>query len=498
MNRQKGFIICVDDQPEIVDVLLMQLENAVGHTCEIEIAESAEEALEVLVELDKKGGVIELVISDEIMPGLQGSKFLEIVRQQDPDIMTMLLTGQAGLDDVVYAVNHAGLAKCLKKPWEYEDLKRMVGELIEKARMNRRNKRLAQEVVAEKNKAEAIVHSMTDGILVTDSENRIILVNEACVKILGRAETELWDTRIVDVAELKELMRLLAEASQRSGDAVSQELVLNPSTGSRTTRYIVAVAQTLRDKQGQPFGVVTVLRDVTKEKEISAMKANFLSTISHELRTPLTSILSTFELLLQNSLGDLNKDQREFISLSKEQSEFLLEMIENLLDLSALESQQIGLVKEPIELQAIAVETSASAQKIAEAKGLGLYLDVEPNLPKIMGDKRKIERMLNMLLSNAMKFTKQGEIRVKIRRHPEAGVHISVSDTGIGIAPDYFEKIFDKFFQIDNSSTREFGGFGVGLAICKAIVQAHQGRIWVESELHKGTTFHVVLPLTTN
>jgi PAS domain S-box-containing protein len=498
MNRQKGFIICVDDQPEILDVVLMQLEHAVGHTCEIEIAQSAEEALEVLSKLEKREEVIELVIADEIMPGLQGSKFLEIVHQHDPDIMTMVLTGQAGLDDVVYAVNHAELAKCLKKPWEYEDLKHMVEELIAKARMNRRNKSLAQEVVTEKNKAEAIVHSITDGILVIDSEDRISLVNEACIKILGQSESALLGTRILDILELKELMLLLIEASQHPGDSVSTEIVMKNSADGLMDQYLVVVARTLRDKNGYHLGVVTVLRDVTKEKEMSAMKANFLSTISHELRTPLTSILSTFELLLQNSLGVLNKDQREFINLSKDQSEFLLEMIENLLDLSALESQQIGLMKEPIELQAIASETSAAARKIAEAKGLGLYLDVEPDLPKIMGDKRKIEQTLNILLSNALKFTKQGEIRMNIRRHPEAGVHISVSDTGIGIAPDYFEKIFDKFFQVDNSSTREFGGFGVGLAICKAIVQAHQGRIWVESELHKGATFHVVLPLTTD
>jgi PAS domain S-box-containing protein len=495
MSMEKGFIICIDDQPEIVDVLLMQLENAVGHTCEIETAESADEALEVLFELEKVGGVIELVITDEIMPGLQGSKFLEIVHQHDPDIMTMLLTGQAGLDDVVYAVNHAGLAKCLKKPWEYEDLKRMVLELIEKARMNRWNKRLAQEVVAEKNKAEAIVHSITDGILVTDRENRISLVNEACVNILRRPEADLLGTRILDVLELKELILLLAEASQRSGDAVSNEIVLKNSEEVNLNRYIVAVARTLRDRNGNPLGVVTVLRDVTKEKEISAMKDNFLSTVSHELRTPLTSILSTLELLLQNRLGDLNKDQREFISTSKEQGEFLSEMIKNLIDLSALESHQMELMKKPIDIQTVAVDISSLTKELARAKGLKFFLEVEPNLPQIIANKERIEQMLKILLSNAVKFTKQGEIRLKVQRYPEEGIQVSVSDTGIGITHDHLEKIFEKFFQVDNSSTREFGGPGIGLSICKAIVHAHKGCLWVESELNKGTTFHVMLPL---
>jgi len=513
---KKGFIICVDDQPEIVDVLMMQLESAVGYTCEIEVAESANEALKVLLELEEGGDMVDLVITDEIMPGLQGSKFLEIVHKRNPDIMTMLLTGQAGLNDVVYAVNNAGLAKCLKKPWEYEELKQTVLDLVEKTRLNRRNKYLAQEVFAEKNKAEAIVHSITDGILVIDGDDRISLVNEACVNILGHSEAELLGSRILDILELKELIFLHVEASKRSGEAVSDEIVLKKSGDAHSDRYIVAVARTLRDRNGHPLGVVTVLRDITKEKEISTMKANFLSTVSHELRTPLTSILATFELLLQDTLGKLNEDQREFIETSKEQGRILSERIDNLIDLSSLESNQMELTTEPLDIEAVVLEISLLAKESAHTKGLGFSLDFEPNLPRIVADKGKVERMLKILLSNAVKFTKQGEVRLKIQRSSdwkelsgneggddtlnvqplEEGVRISVSDTGIGIAHDNFERVFEKFFQVDNSSTREFGGSGLGLTICKAIVQAHKGHIWIESELNKGTVFHVMLPLT--
>jgi PAS domain S-box-containing protein len=507
---KKGFIICVDDQPEIVDVLMMQLESAFGQTCEIEIAESADEALKVFLELRERGEEIELIITDEIMPGLQGSRFLEMVHAYDPDIMTMMLTGQAGLSDVVYAINNAGLAKCLKKPWEYEELKQTVSELVDKTRVNRRNKKLTQEVAAEKNKAEAIVHSITDGILVIDGDNKISLVNEACVNLLGRAEKELLGTHMFNVPELKGLNPLFTGASQRFGEVISDEIALtNP------TRYIVAVARTLRDKEGHPLGVVTVLRDITKEKEISAMKANFLSTVSHELRTPLTSVLATLELLLQGSLGELNQDQREFIKTSKEQGEFLSELIDNLIDLSSLESNKMELVKEPVDIETVVSDMSSFANESARTKSLKFSLDVEPNLPRIIADRKKIERMLKILLSNAVKFTKQGGVTLKVQRvseweeltvnkqgkgtlkvrHPEEGVQFSVIDTGIGIADDHFEKIFEKFFQVDNSSTREFRGSGLGLSICKAIVQAHQGHIWIESELNKGTVFHVMLPL---
>ena len=510
---KKGYIICVDDQPEIVDVLMMQLESAFGETCEIEIAESAEEAFNVFLDLRERGEQVELIITDEIMPGLQGSRFLEMIRQQDPDIMTMMLTGQAGLSDVVYAINKGGLAKCLKKPWEYNELKTTVAELVEKTKVNRRNKQLAQEIVAEKDKAEAIVHSITDGILLIDGDDRISLVNEACVHLLGRAEQELLWTRIMDVPELpKELILLFMKASQRDGEVMSDEIAL---TRGGVLHYIIAGARTLRSKEGYPLGVVTVLRDITKEKEISVMKANFLSTVSDGLRTPLTPVLATLEMLLQGDLGELNADQRGFIQDSKEQGELLSELIDNLMDVTSLESNRLELTPETVAPADLAAAAAASAAAAARARGLTFALEVDPNLPSLCGDRKKIERMLKMLLSNAVKFTKQGGVTLKIRRvseweelaggkpgeralpvrHAQEGVEFAVIDTGIGIAPDHFEKIFEKFFQVDNSTTREFRGSGIGLSICKAIVQAHHGHIWLESELNRGTTFHVMFPI---
>jgi PAS domain S-box-containing protein len=513
---EKGFIICVDDQPEIVNVLLTQLESAIGHTCEVEIAESAEEAFEIFVELEENGEQVELVVADEVMPGMQGSKFLEIVHKRNPDVMTMMLTGQAGLDDVVYAVNHAGLAKCLKKPWEFEDLKTIVLDLVGRARLNRRNNRLSQELIAEKNKAEAIVQSITDGILVINGEDRVSLVNRACEKILNRSEHELLGTRVLDVIELKELLLLLVEASQRSGDVVSREFTLPPTSTRQTVVHIMTIARALHDRHNHPLGVVTVLRDVTREREISAMKANFLSTMSHELRTPLTSILATFELLLQeDSLGELTEEQRDFLETSQQQSQVLSELIDNLIDLSILESNQMGLAPETFDVAELACEASMSAREAAQTRKLTFSLELEPDLPPLTADRTKIERMIKILLSNAVKFTKSGKItlrigrvspadsladlgpveRLRLKNHQE-WLHVTVADTGIGIVSENFDRIFEKFFQVDNSSTREFGGSGLGLPICKAIVEAHHGHIWVESQLEQGSTFHVLLPFT--
>jgi signal transduction histidine kinase len=294
------------------------------------------------------------------------------------------------------------------------------------------------------------------------------------------------------------------EASRHLDEVVSDEIVLPNPEDPNTKLYIVAIAKTLRDKSGQPLGVVTVLRDVTREKEISAMKANFLATVSHELRTPLTSIVSTFELLSKETLGALNQAQREFIGTSREQGKVLSEIIDNLLDLSILEAGKMELHPNEIDLGPVVTEAVKTARDYAQAKGLRFSLDIEPQLPPCAADKTKMMRLIKLLLSNAVKFTREGSVKVKLAstlipgddtRPEQQGIHFSVSDTGVGITKAHHTKVFEKFFQADNSITREFRGSGIGLPICKAIVDAHQGKIWLESELHKGTTFHVVLPL---
>ena len=490
---QKGFIICVDDQPEVVGSLLTQLEHAVGKACEIEVAESAAEALAVIDELLEKGEQIDIVITDEIMPGMQGSKFLEIVHKRDRNIMTVILTGHAGFDDVVYAVNHAGLERCIKKPWDYNELKDTVEELVQKAKIKRLNDRLSQDLLAEKNKAEAIVHSIADGIIVFDGNDRITLVNRACIDILGCQEDDLVGKRILDVLELRDLIMLLIEASHRTNEVVSDEIVIRREDDPSVERSIIATARTLRDKDDFPMGVVTILRDVTQEKEVNRLKANFLSTVSHELRTPISSILSTFELLLQETLGDLNADQRDFISLSRKQGEELSELIDNLIDVTGLEANQIDLNPSFFDIGLAAQEVAEIVQETALAKGLQFKTIIAPDLPKILADKPKIIRMLRNVLLNAIKFTESGAVSLSMA-HEENSLLISVADSGIGIAEEHFERIFEKFYQVDNTSTREFGGSGLGLAICKAIVKAHHGRIWVESALHEGATFHIQLP----
>ena len=237
-------------------------------------------------------------------------------------------------------------------------------------------------------------------------------------------------------------------------------------------------------------------------KELDKMKDSFLSTVSHELRTPLTSIKGFTEILLGYEEEDKDT-QREFLGIINEETEHLTRLLNNFLDLSKIQGGQMQW--EDIELEILAViQTAVTAtQPLATQKNLGVDVDLDRNLPTIWGDKDRVVQVVTNLLNNAVKFTPEGgEIRVRaqvIKDSESKGapemIKVSVSDSGIGIAPGDYEKVFDKFSQGGDTLTDKPEGTGLGLPICKEIVEHYGGRIWVESEPGKGSTFLFILPI---
>ncbi len=242
-------------------------------------------------------------------------------------------------------------------------------------------------------------------------------------------------------------------------------------------------------------------------------RGEFMTTMSHELRTPLNAIVGYSELLIQGMYGDLNERQQDRITKILRNGRDLLALINDILDLTRLDSQQMTLLQEDMAAGSLITAAVEDARPAAEARGLALHHSVSEGLPGIYADPLRIRQILDNLLDNAIKFTAQGEVRVTARRIDVRGgaspdvklqakvrlqdgpwLLIEVADTGIGIAPEHHAQIFDEFRQTDGSATREFGGTGLGLAIARKLVELHQGRIWLESALQRGSTFYVALP----
>lgn len=246
-------------------------------------------------------------------------------------------------------------------------------------------------------------------------------------------------------------------------------------------------------------------------QELDRLKSNFLATVSHELRTPLTSIIGYSEMLQAGIAGDLGEEQREFVQTIHAKGEHLLALITNLLDLSKLEQGAVELKREEIDTAALVDDVAKTVAPHAHKKNVSVEVDVPPDVPRLHGDPVHVRQVLFNLADNAVKFTpRNGQVYLRARvtevepedggfgavlmATPRRAVELSVQDTGIGIPPEEQARVFDPFYQVDGSSTREHAGAGLGLSIVKRLVDAHGGSIRVESEVGRGTTFVVTFP----
>ena len=245
-------------------------------------------------------------------------------------------------------------------------------------------------------------------------------------------------------------------------------------------------------------------RAVARLEELDRLKSNFLATMSHELRTPLTSVIGYAEMMAEGLAGPITQDQREYLTTILGKADQLLSLITAVLDVSSLESGQLALERATLSLSDLVASELATFAPQAGRRGIAIQLDACPDAI-VIGDRRKIRQVVSSLVSNAVKFTPdRGKVGVALRRGPLAAhepacddapaIQLVVSDSGIGISRDQVAKIFEPFFQVDSSSTRAFGGTGLGLTLAKAYVEAHGGRIWVDTAPGQGSTFTATFP----
>jgi two-component system, NarL family, sensor histidine kinase BarA len=247
-------------------------------------------------------------------------------------------------------------------------------------------------------------------------------------------------------------------------------------------------------------------RAVARLEELDRLKSNFLATMSHELRTPLTSVIGYAEMMAEGLAGPVSRDQREYLTTILGKADQLLGVITAVLDVSSLESGQLVIERATLSLADLVTSELATFAPLAGRRGISIQLDACPDTV-VVGDRRKIRQVVSSLVSNAVKFTPdRGKVGVALRRGPLAAhepggeddaqaIQLVVSDSGIGISRDQVAKIFEPFFQVDSSSTRAFGGTGLGLTLAKAYVEAHGGHIWVDTTPGHGSTFVATFPV---
>ncbi|HEY9650146.1 MAG TPA: response regulator [Coleofasciculaceae cyanobacterium] len=536
---KKSVVLCVDDEPTILDSLKIELKKALQDDCLIETALGGEEALEVLAELLDDQYDIALVICDQLMPDIKGDELLKQIHKISPKTFKIMLTGRADLEAVGNAINYANLYRYITKPWQPEDLKLTVREAL---RSYFRDKQLEQQtnklqqlnqdlatlveqqtaaLYQSEEKFAKAFRSTPHAITITRlSDGSHIEVNDSFCKMTGYTSEEIIGRTTVELnlwlnlADRDRLFQLL----KKTGAIRDYEFSFRNKFGEIRVASLSAEIIEI-DRQ---ICVLSVSQDITQRKQVelalkqakdeadraNRAKSQFLANMSHELRTPLNAILGFTQLLSRDS--SLKPEQQEQLGIITRSGEHLLGLINNILQMSKIEVGQVTLHPNTFDLNLLLSSLEEMLKLQAEKKGLQLIFDHDPNIPQyVQTDESKLRQVLLNLLSNAIKFTNEGGVTLRVKAvmgaetedrwdaqenfeslasSPSHRLLFEVEDTGPGIAPEEMDNLFQAFMQTE-TGRRTLEGTGLGLPISRQFVQLMGGDITVSSLLDRGSIF---------
>ncbi|MCU0726961.1 MAG: ATP-binding protein, partial [Planctomycetes bacterium] len=478
----------------------------------------------------ESGAGFDLVVLDV---ELAGEEFIRDVARDHPATRIVVTTGHPALGSALSALR-AGARDYVEKPVtdpravfkRIRDLalnrtRREESETLDELRRQNRDLRnrsillerkvsatqrnLREQLLAQQRSREvfytdlsrvmAIFDNLVDGIVFTDTEGKVILMNPAAGRMLELPSFTALGQPLDTVVGNQALLGVLLEQRNWVGEEGLETEVPAARRSTGDASYTVYTSE-VRDYQGKVSGVLSLLRDVTAQKKTEKLKNQFLSIVAHELRTPLTAIKSFATILDRGVGGQLPEPHRAPVRHIITQTDRLAHEIDKIISLGRLEAEDFAPDLQLVDVKEILRAILKPFDAEAERRGIRLTLEDLTEGHSVYADVRDIRRAIRALLENALKFTDQGGA-VALRAVPDGtGVLFEVSDTGIGIAPESQEIIFEKFIQLENPLTRKYGGSGLGLSFAAEIVEAHRSKIEVESELGRGATFRFRLPPT--
>jgi two-component system sensor histidine kinase VicK len=346
--------------------------------------------------------------------------------------------------------------------------------------MTSRLKEALTNIEEEKEKLALVLTNMSDGVIAADEYGRVIVMNRQARKMLLIEEQE---------GVRRNMAKLLDMSWSKIKEYAEVGYVLTDSPNVRIS------FTTIRRKDKATAGIVAVLQDVTKQEQLEQQRRDFVANVSHELRTPLTTIRSYLEALDEGALAEAELAKR-FVGVTRNETERMIRLVEDLLQLSQLERPEAQLKLQTIKAQELLEEVADRFSFKMEQKQLTCRVHADTVLPPVLADRDQMDQVLDNLLSNAIKFTPEhGSVDIVAEQDGEHWVKVSVADTGIGIPEQDIQYIFDRFYRADKARSRHMGGTGLGLSIAQKIIHAHGGTISLSSQLNRGTVVAFTLPI---
>ncbi len=490
-------LLAVDDESRI----LTSIRDLFEDDFEVLTTTDPETALRLISEHE-----VAVVISDERMPGLSGHQLLGRVKELS-QATRVLVTGYTDMRALTQAVNYGQIYAYLAKPWDPAEFKLTVFRAAD-------HYSLIRAVDHERGLLRALMESIPDPLYFKDTESRCIRVNRAQAQIYGAGDPQHClgkkDSDFLPLEYAREAYEAEQEVMKSGQPLVGKVEGIKRADGE--VSWFSTTKIPLFDRNGQVAGLAGMSRNITELKRTeealraahqklqatleaaeaaNRAKSEFLARMSHEIRTPMNAILGMADLLWETPLIP---EQKQYVSLFRRAGSNLLNLINDILDLSKIESGRLELEAVSFDLLTVLEKTTGIMGGRASEKGLKLESHILTDISTdLVGDAERLHQILINLIGNAIKFTETGEIVIQVDRNPEnqnpGSLRFTVSDTGIGIPADKLDIIFENFTQADSSTTRQYGGTGLGLAICKRLVELMNGRIWVRSETGRGSTF---------
>lgn len=501
-------IVVVDDD-KIVTSTLKTLLKLEGFT-DTNYFNNPKEALEFL-KLEKP----DVILSDFLMPEMNGFEFLSEAKNIYPEVSMILLTGYADKENAIRAINEIGLYKYIEKPWDNDDLvmnikngiersyllselRQKIRELeVAKVELEKYSQNL-EELVAQKtadlvktnSKLSGIITYCADGIIIIDENGHIEQANPACENMVGLSEETLKKMNFSNVTHL-EKKQDFKEALKNGSEIFLRDCYILNSIRDKKIPVEISFA-VIASEEDENNKFVGVIRDIRAQKEMERLRDDFIATLTHDLRTPLLAAIQTLKFFLDGTLGQLEDKQKMLLSTMKKSNEDLLGLVNALLEVYKYESGKLNLCKTNFLLKDLIIQSYNELEPLAKNKSLDFNLKYSPDDNLVINaDRGEIRRVIINLCGNAINYTNSGgKIDIEVSEY-QGDVIFSVTDNGNGIPQEDIPNLFKRFSQGTNK--KRSTGTGLGLYLSRQIVEAHGGKIWLESRLDKGSQFSFLL-----
>lgn len=501
-------LVLVDDE----EMVISSIKNFLLLETEYEVSSftSPAEALKYLKETP-----VSLVISDFLMPEINGIEFLKEVKSLYPQATTILLTGYADKENAIKAINELGIYKYIEKPWDNEDLKitidnafertdliialeKKVNELDKAQKELKKHNEHLEEIVEERTRAiafivaelKAIIGSSADGILTLDKNYTVLSANQAIEKLKGNKLKTIINSSITNLIKANNPINInkTLEKSYIDRDC----FIYNDKYG-KNIPVEVSYAPILADLPETEHNYVVVVRDITAQKESERLREDFIATLTHDLRTPLLAAIQTLSFFLDGTLGELPDKQVKLLSTMKTSNMDMLGLVNALLEVYKYESGELSLIKDHFSIDDLINSCVNEVKSLLEKKNLSITTNCPETIQKIYADKKEIRRVLANFIGNAINYTPTNGFITVQAEFIDNYFNVKVIDTGRGIPPGDLNKLFQRFSQ--GTSKQRSTGTGLGLYLSRQIIEAHGGKVWAESIEQKGSTFAFSLPI---